>query len=232
MVTKICSRCGQEKPNTAFYNDRSIYDGKSRICKMCQDIKNKQYKIRHAEKVAAYQQAYREQHCQDNIEYQRQYQQDHKVQLSEKHKEYYRTHKDKWQERSRRPDVKLHKAARNKEAYARNQEEYLERNRRWRQTAAGQTACANAHAKRRANIGDDTVSVEEWRQVMATSDWKCVYCQVSLTPENRSIDHVIPLSRGGKHCIVNLVACCRTCNSKKGNKSVSDFVAEIGVLYP
>jgi 5-methylcytosine-specific restriction endonuclease McrA len=50
-------------------------------------------------------------------------------------------------------------------------------------------------------------------------DHECQYCG---TRNNLTIDHVIPRSRGGKDTWDNLVACCTTCNVKKGNKFLKD----------
>ena len=36
--------------------------------------------------------------------------------------------------------------------------------------------------------------------------------------KNLTIDHVIPRSKGGKDTWENLVACCASCNIKKGSK--------------
>ena len=43
----------------------------------------------------------------------------------------------------------------------------------------------------------------------------CVYCGCIPTGRNRTIDHVIPLSRGGAHDRFNVVKACRSCNSSK-----------------
>lgn len=43
-------------------------------------------------------------------------------------------------------------------------------------------------------------------------------CYNCGTKEDLSIDHIIPLSRGGRHSIGNLQTLCRTCNSSKGDK--------------
>lgn len=45
----------------------------------------------------------------------------------------------------------------------------------------------------------------------------CQYCGTSEAP--LTIDHVVPLSRGGTHDWTNLVACCVACNNQKGNRT-------------
>lgn len=45
---------------------------------------------------------------------------------------------------------------------------------------------------------------------------KCVYCGAT---RNLTIDHIIPSSRGGGNDFLNLVCCCISCNTKKGNKT-------------
>ena len=50
-------------------------------------------------------------------------------------------------------------------------------------------------------------------------NFTCAYC-CRRHPENfLSIDHIIPISRGGKRTWENLVTACRPCNSAKGNKT-------------
>jgi 5-methylcytosine-specific restriction endonuclease McrA len=41
-----------------------------------------------------------------------------------------------------------------------------------------------------------------------------------MTTANFTLDHIIPSSQGGKKAWNNIVACCRRCNQKKGNKSL------------
>jgi len=54
------------------------------------------------------------------------------------------------------------------------------------------------------------------QSVLARDDYTCQYCGVKA--KDLTIDHVIPRVMGGKHTWDNVVACCRKCNLKKGDK--------------
>ena len=47
----------------------------------------------------------------------------------------------------------------------------------------------------------------------------CVYCGAKAD----TVDHVLPRSRGGDHSWENCVACCSTCNHRKGDKSLAEL---------
>lgn len=43
----------------------------------------------------------------------------------------------------------------------------------------------------------------------------CYYCRSKVAVSGLTMDHVVPLVRGGRSTKNNLVAACKTCNSKK-----------------
>lgn len=49
---------------------------------------------------------------------------------------------------------------------------------------------------------------------------ECAYCGKAAD----TIDHIIPLCRGGSNAFDNLVPACRRCNTKKGAKSIVQFL--------
>jgi 5-methylcytosine-specific restriction endonuclease McrA len=56
------------------------------------------------------------------------------------------------------------------------------------------------------------------RAVFARDHGRCQYCGSNA----ESIDHVVPRSRGGRHEWDNVVAACRPCNTRKGDRLLAD----------
>lgn len=49
-------------------------------------------------------------------------------------------------------------------------------------------------------------------------------CQYCGSVENLTVDHLWPRSKGGKNGMSNLVTCCAKCNSKKGDKTLREWI--------
>ena len=43
----------------------------------------------------------------------------------------------------------------------------------------------------------------------------CYYCGKRFRPDELTMDHIVPIIRGGKTTKGNIVPCCKGCNSKK-----------------
>ena len=56
------------------------------------------------------------------------------------------------------------------------------------------------------------------RAVFGRDGYRCQYCGGPA----ESLDHVTPRSRGGEHTWENVVACCRPCNIRKGDRLPSE----------
>jgi 5-methylcytosine-specific restriction protein A len=52
-----------------------------------------------------------------------------------------------------------------------------------------------------------------WQQRLAIG--VCYYCGRLFEPRDLTMDHIVPLARGGKSTKENLVTCCKECNNKK-----------------
>lgn len=52
-----------------------------------------------------------------------------------------------------------------------------------------------------------------WKNLLAKGE--CHYCHQHFSAEALTMDHIIPVARGGKSTRGNVVVCCKDCNQKK-----------------
>jgi 5-methylcytosine-specific restriction protein A len=71
---------------------------------------------------------------------------------------------------------------------------------------------------------------EKAREMRASSWWKqqigkgvCYHCEKKYSREQLTMDHLIPLSRGGRSTKKNIVVACKECNSHKKNLTVAEI---------
>lgn len=52
-----------------------------------------------------------------------------------------------------------------------------------------------------------------WQNLIQTC--RCHYCETPLRPADVTMDHIVPISRGGRSTKGNLVPACHSCNVEK-----------------
>ena len=61
---------------------------------------------------------------------------------------------------------------------------------------------------------------------------KCGYCGMKIGLPEVTIDHMVPLSRGGADCIDNMICSCKMCNELKRNRTIEEFRGTVsGLTY-
>ena len=74
------------------------------------------------------------------------------------------------------------------------------------------------------DIGKEDLTRErrKARELRESQWWKrrlakgiCYYCGRKTAPKNLTMDHIVPISRGGKSAKGNVVPCCKECNNAK-----------------
>ena len=58
---------------------------------------------------------------------------------------------------------------------------------------------------------------DERTAILKSTGGKCACCGCKLTTKTLTVEHIIPISRGGKNDMENLTALCETCNKDKSN---------------
>jgi 5-methylcytosine-specific restriction protein A len=90
-------------------------------------------------------------------------------------------------------------------------------------------------------VDDDTLRREKararalrrtpwWRRRIAAG--RCHYCQREVGAKALTLDHVVPLVRGGRSIRANMVAACKECNNKKQSLLAWEWQAYLDTLDP
>jgi len=162
----------------------------------------------------------------DRTEYFKQYHAENRKRRNENNKRNYERNKERISEQARKryPAKKTEIAKRHAHWYENNKEKVDENNRRWRINNYDKWLSYGRNYWSRRN-GD--FSYEEWLMLQTEYDNKCAYCG-KIT--KLTIDHVVPISRGGEHDIGNVLPACKSCNSKKNTKLLSEWIPEMELV--
>ena len=100
-----------------------------------------------------------------------------------------------------------------------NRAKAREATRRWKQQ--NRARCASLQAARRYNLKDGGYTQQEWDDLVVEWNHRCAYCGAEGPLE---ADHIVPLSKKGRHDITNILPSCPTCNREKHNKYVMEWL--------
>lgn len=152
-------------------------------------------------------------HRESALEYARAYRETHKAEIAE-----YRQH---WYEANAE-----HARAYAREWAAANPERRRENFRAWRK-ANPEAKRAHDHKRRARKAGAlGEFTAEEFKALCEAFAHRCAYCDQPC--DALTADHVVPLSKGGTNYIDNIVPACKSCNSRKHDKTPAEFVWMLG----
>lgn len=77
-----------------------------------------------------------------------------------------------------------------------------------------------------ASTDDGTLTPSVVAELFAKAS-HCPYCSSHMGSMQKSLDHIQPLSRGGRHAIGNVVVCCKTCNTSKGTRVIAKAMSDV-----
>jgi len=99
-----------------------------------------------------------------------------------------------------------------------NRDVRIETAKRWNQNNKDRYRIhvAKSHIKRK---GADVFIILD-REMKALYASSCAFCN---SREKITMDHIIPISRGGRHSIGNLQPLCKSCNSSKKSRLISEY---------
>lgn len=81
---------------------------------------------------------------------------------------------------------------------------------------------ANANwNRRRKKLKEGGIFAITNKEMTRLYESACFYCGGK---QNIQVDHILPVSRGGRHSIGNLISACKPCNMSKGSKTNMEWV--------
>lgn len=215
---KRCAKCGEVKAAAHFYTKTT---GRLRSqCKSCDVESAREWQRAHPKRMQAANAAYNASHREARNAYAAAYRIAHpasaaayhtanREQVLARHTAYRTANRDQ-------------ELARGAAWRAANPETARASTAAWRRTHPGIGAhyCASRRARKTGNGGSHTLT--EWLDKCALLGNVCLYCG-KAGPLTR--DHKVPLVLGGTDDIANIVPACRSCNSRKGTRTDTEFLS-------
>jgi 5-methylcytosine-specific restriction endonuclease McrA len=199
---KTCSKCRQIKHNTEYYADKRSSTGLQSQCKKC----IWEWRNANKEKLRAQKIAYR------SIPEVRRREIAYALEYQAKHPEVVKRSREK--EKLKDPLAKKERFR----VWAQNNPERIKANRA--RARAKNPALYRSYSFERRGLLKSTKNFSITKKELARLYYlPCFYCG----GPGGTIDHVIPLKKGGIHGIGNLVPCCQSCNSSKRDKFVMEW---------
>ena len=219
VLTKICSKCGEEKPATTEYfgKDKRNKDGLNGQCKDCRKEYQCQWYKENKEKMKEY----NKQRRQENKEYDKQYYKENKEEIKEYYKQYRKENKEEikeYQNQWRQENKEYYKQYRKE-----NEEKMKEYNKQWRQENTDRRRQYKQKRKAFKKRLPHTLTLDQWEKIKNDFNNKCAYCGQSEQKHKEEFneqlhqEHFIPLSKGGGYTHNNIIPACRSCNTSKYN---------------
>lgn len=220
---KQCTKCGEKYPATVeyFHKSKGGKYGLYSCCKICKAEAARRRYIKNPEEHRAARRRYYSEHTEASREQRRQYY----AENAEQEREYARRYN------AEHPDYAANYRAEHREEINETVHQWAIRNRA-RKAAVSRiyraqnreklnTYCRNHQARKLAAEGTHTAS--DIIAQLKRQKGLCYYCGCKMNrtryaPNSQTIDHVVPLSRGGRNSPDNLVIACLFCNVSKKNK--------------
>ena len=213
-TAKVCSKCRRSQPLSEFRSNRQRKDGLHPQCKACE----REYARANKDRIDAYQEQYREQNKQ------RLYAQ--KAEYRKRKPEFIRAIRQRWladnaekQRQGQRRHYEANKAdyiARSRRRDLNNPEQKRSYSRAWKQRH--QAKVQEQRMRYNARKVAATIEPVDYAAIYKRDKGICHICHNPVPQSRLHYDHVIPLSKGGAHSMVNIKVSHARCNIKKGDR--------------
>lgn len=232
MDLKRCPRCEKELPQTAEFFKRSsrTKGGFFCYCKACDNRRVAEWKQANPEKVKSQKRQWAAKNP-DAVKRNRE-------SMAEKHGERYaQERRDRYANDS---EYRARQQAACTSAFDRMGDKYKlrfwaynqspemkKRNSRraldWAKTNPVQKNAQNNNRRARKQLAPGSFDEADVQRLLSAQRGMCCYCGCTMGGKH-TVEHLVPLSRGGTNWPSNLALACSPCNARKGAKTVEEFL--------
>ncbi len=231
MNKKICEQCGKEFEPNKFHPKQKF------CCKKCQEKKwneehpeetkaysktpkrkaykkvyDKKYNEEHKEEIKEYNKKYNEEHKEEKQAYDKKRYEDNPEKEKKFSNKYYSEHKDNL-------EFKEKKNVKSKKYYKEHPEERKEYSKKYYKEHPEQGKIYDHRRRTRKKGNGGSYTLKEIKKLRKESKGICKgYNKEShfVGEDKLTIDHIIPVIKGGTNNIENIQLLCKSCNSSKG----------------
>jgi 5-methylcytosine-specific restriction endonuclease McrA len=123
---------------------------------------------------------------------------------------------------------KEHASEQSRARYQENRDERLVKGREWRKQNPDKVRVHSSNAKARRKKAPGHHTVDDIAAITKAQKGRCAAC--GKKTKRLTVDHIIPLKKGGSNWPKNLQMLCATCNGSKNAKDPEAFMREKGFL--
>jgi hypothetical protein len=231
ILSKSCSKCGQEKPHSDFCLRKKSKDGLNWWCKSCSadylrswklsnpDKKreaNKRWREENPDKVKASSAKWYSSNSEKSLIYSKLW--------YEANKEMALATRAAWQDANKERATITAKAWK-----AKNRDKVRAAVKKWQQLNPDAAKAINQNRRAREKQAIGKLSPDLLKKLFALQKGKCACCKKPLG-DDYHMDHIMPLALGGTNTDDNIQLLRAKCNNQKYKKHPIDFMQERGYL--
>jgi 5-methylcytosine-specific restriction endonuclease McrA len=198
---KFCRTCAQWKCYLAFSKDHKGGKGLSSACKEC----IKSYQLAHRDEINEQRRKNRQENAEHYSAYMKEFHRKNPEPKKARNRKYRQEHAEQ---------IRVYLSV-----YGRTNEAYRAKRRAHRREYSRLHPEQNAQNfnNRRARLQQvgGSLTSREWKKLCKHYNYTCLCCKKQVPEIKLTVDHVIPLCKGGANSIENIQPLCQSCNSKK-----------------
>lgn len=186
---------------------------KARYADDIEDARAKQRARYHEnpEKHRAASRAWQDANPEYNVLYLRRYYEEHRAEMQESQRQYYWDNVEKC-----RAACRAYREA--------NREKCRAGVRDWHRRHPQVAKLQGAKYRMHLSQAENTLTSAQIDAILEVFDYRCGYCLTDLTelPKgSQTLDHMLPIVRGGGNTEDNVIPCCKRCNSRKKDRHIA-----------